>query len=75
MELTHTERTFYRKLFLRRYALLLQKVEQTYSITPESLQRLRSAVLSVDWAESRIDALLKRLTRIEDEDVDEDGNR
>ena len=53
------EQTFYRKLFLRRYALLLQKVEKTYSINPEIMTSLRKNILALDWIDVGVEKLIE----------------
>lgn len=57
------ESTFYRQLFLRRYALLLQKIEQTYSVDTDTQQRMRERILCLEW----VDRGIARLpTKIQD---------
>jgi hypothetical protein len=51
------ERTFYRKLFIRRYILLLEKAQRLYSIDESALTILHSRILSLDW----IDGCIARL--------------
>jgi hypothetical protein len=53
-------RTFYRQLFLKRYALLLQKVEDTYpSIHPLKKKQLQEKILCLSWVDPAIDKLLR----------------
>ena len=42
---------FYRQLFLRRYALLLEKAEHTFKIPKETMDLLRSRILTLDWVD------------------------
>ncbi len=55
------EQRFYRQLFLRRYALLLEKAEHTYKLPPETMDLLRRRILCLDWADAGIEKLGKRL--------------
>jgi hypothetical protein len=57
------EQRLYRQLFLRRYALLLEKVEHTYKLPPETMDLLRRRILSLDWADAGIEKLGKRLAK------------
>lgn len=52
------ERRFYRQLFLRRYALLLEKAEHTFRIPPEVMQDLRRRILTLDWVDRGVEKLL-----------------
>lgn len=54
------EHSFFRRLFLRRYALLLQKVEQTYphiAGNSELYARLRTHILNLTWIDAGVDRL------------------
>lgn len=55
------EQRFYRQLFLRRYALLLEKAEHTYKLPTDTMMQLRRSILSLDWADTGIEKLEKRL--------------
>lgn len=60
IRLQDSERSFFRQLFLRRYALLLQKVEQTYptvSNNPELQTRLRERILNLTWVDVGVDRM------------------
>ena len=50
---------FYRQLFLKRYALLLEKAEHTFRIPKETMEILRSQILTLDW----VDTGVRKLTR------------
>lgn len=63
--MTEEERTFYRKLFLKRYAMLLKKVEQVYTPSEDQLQTLQAKFLSLDWIDSAIDAIPSAHTSID----------
>lgn len=56
------EERFYRQLFLKRYALLLEKAERTYSIPKETMDALKRKVLSLDWVDPGV-ALLRQNQR------------
>jgi hypothetical protein len=59
------EQSFYRQLFLRRYALLLRKIEQTYPTVggdPELAARLRNMILNLTWVDRGVDRLQHFLT-------------
>lgn len=43
------QQAFYRKLFLLRYARLLQKAEQTYKLPPAVMELLRDEIMSLAW--------------------------
>jgi hypothetical protein len=59
------ERTFYRKLFIRRYTLLIEKVQRHYSLDAAAVTVLQSRVLALDWIDGCIAKLEKRLqTRV-----------
>ena len=54
------EQAFVRRLFLCRYARLLQKVEQTYpavSADPELQARLRERILNLTWVDVGVERL------------------
>jgi hypothetical protein len=53
-------RRFYRQLFLRRYALLLEKAEHTFHLPADVAQRLRSHILCLDWVDGGIELLEKK---------------
>jgi hypothetical protein len=55
------EHRFYRQLFLRRYALLLEKAEHTFRIPPETMGILRSHILSLDWVDTGVEKLEARV--------------
>jgi hypothetical protein len=57
-ELSHR---FYRQLFLRRYALLLEKAEHTFRLPADVVCRLRSHILSLDWVDGGIELLEQKL--------------
>lgn len=60
IQLQDSERSFFRQVFLRRYALLLQKVEQTYSsvgVDPELQKKLRERILNLTWVDVGVDRL------------------
>ena len=61
MSLQETESRFYRQLFLRRYALLLEKAEQTFHIPKETMDPLRRKLLSLDWVDEGVEKLGRRL--------------
>jgi hypothetical protein len=52
------EERFYRQLFLKRYALLLEKAERIYGIPKETMDILKRQVLSLDWVDPGV-ALLQ----------------
>lgn len=52
--MTEEELTFYRQLFLKRYAALLQKAEKAYKIDADKMQKLREIILNLDWIEDPI---------------------
>jgi hypothetical protein len=51
------QQAFYRKLFMIRYARLLQKAEQTYKLSPAVMDRLREEILSLDWIDRGVDSI------------------
>jgi hypothetical protein len=51
------QQAFYRKLFMIRYARLLQKAEQTYKLSPAVMDRLREEILSLDWIDRGVDTI------------------
>jgi hypothetical protein len=51
------EQTFYRKLFFRRYALLLQKVERTYGLSAEAVAAIRNQITNLDWVDVGVEKL------------------
>jgi hypothetical protein len=56
------ERTFYRRLIMRRYALLLQKVEEAYpSLNAETRNRLKERVLNLSWTDGAVEKLMSQL--------------
>lgn len=61
MELTEQEKTFYRKLFLRRYALLINKVESTYKLDPDVKKRLTDRLMCLDWVDVGVERLQSRI--------------
>lgn len=62
-ELGHneTERTFYRKLFIRRYTLLIEKARQKCDLSDDAVATLQSRILSLDWIDNCIVHLQLRL--------------
>ena len=48
------QRAFYRKLFMLRYARLLQKAEQTYKLPAAVMELLREEILSLDWIDQGV---------------------
>ncbi len=48
------EERFYRQLFLKRYALLLEKAERIYGIPKDTMVLLKRQVLSLDWVDPGI---------------------
>jgi hypothetical protein len=52
------EQTFYRKLFLRRYALLLEKVERTYKLDAETVAAIRKKIVCLDWVDVGVEKLI-----------------
>ncbi len=52
--MTEDELTFYRMLFLKRYTLLLEKVQTKYNIPPETMKILKERILSLDLFEYAI---------------------
>lgn len=48
---------FYRKLFMIRYARLLQKAEQTYKLSPAVMELLREEILSLDWIDQGVEPI------------------
>lgn len=52
------ERRFYRQLFLRRYALLLEKAEHTFHVSPETMRELRARILCLGWVDHGVEKLL-----------------
>ncbi len=52
------ERRFYRQLFLRRYALLLEKAEHTFRVSPETMRELRASILCLDWVDRGVEKLM-----------------
>lgn len=52
------ERRFYRQLFLRRYALLLEKAEYTFHIPPEIAHDIRRRILTLDWVDRGVEKLM-----------------
>ena len=61
---TSLENRFYRQLFLRRYALLLEKAEHTFRIPPETMRLLRSHILSLAWVDAGVEKLEARVKPI-----------
>jgi hypothetical protein len=52
------EERFYRQLFLKRYALLLEKAERIYDVPKDTMSVLKRQVLSLDWVDPGV-ALLQ----------------
>lgn len=48
------ERTFYRKLFIRRYTLLIEKVQRNYNLDAAALSVLQTRILALDWIDGCI---------------------
>jgi hypothetical protein len=67
-KMTEAERRLYRQLFLRRYALLLQKVEQSFPHSKDFMESLRRHILSLDWVDTGIHSLAMRLTLLQTTD-------
>ena len=57
------EETFYRQLFLRRYARLLEKAEQTFGLSRDTMEILRRQILSLDWVDPAIARIHTRPSR------------
>jgi hypothetical protein len=57
------DETFYRKLFLRRYALLLEKVERVYAPSDETKKAMKDTVLSLDWIDVGVQNLQGKLRK------------
>ncbi len=55
--MTEQELTFYRRLFLKRYALLVKRTEELYKLSPERVQQLQEKVLTIDWIDGAIERL------------------
>jgi hypothetical protein len=56
------ERTFYRRLIMRRYALLLQKVEQTFpGLDADTKARMKERVLNLSWTDEVVEKLMRQL--------------
>jgi hypothetical protein len=55
------EERFYRQLFLKRYALLLEKAERTYHIPKDTMDLLKRQVLSLDWVDPGVAILQSKL--------------
>jgi hypothetical protein len=56
------EQTFYRRLIMRRYALLLQKVEQTYPhLDADTRARMKERVLNLSWTDVAVAKLMGRI--------------
>lgn len=61
------ERTFYRRLVMRRYALLLQKVEQTFPhLDADTRVRMKERVLNLSWTDAVIEKLMRQLGQPEE---------
>jgi hypothetical protein len=55
---------FYRQLFLRRYTLLLEKVEHTYpSLPKETLADIRKKILSLAWVDVGVERIATHLAK------------
>ncbi len=54
---------FYRQLFLRRYALLLEKAEQVFRLSPDTMAELRKKILNLDWIDSGLEKLDAHLNK------------
>jgi hypothetical protein len=52
--MTEEELIFYRLLFMKRYAALLEKAEKTYKIDSDKMEYLRKKILNLDWMECAI---------------------
>jgi hypothetical protein len=61
MEFTEQEKTFYRKLFLRRYTLLINKVESIYKLDPDVKKRLTDRLMCLDWVDVGVERLQTRI--------------
>jgi hypothetical protein len=57
MELHELECTFYRRLFLKRYAMLIEKAAKQYAMTPEDVQHLKQRILCLDWVDAGVQKL------------------
>ena len=57
MELNEQEQSMYRRLFLKRYAMLIDKVEKTYGMSPEDVAQLKKRVLCLDWVDVGVQRL------------------
>ncbi len=55
--MTEQELSFYRRLFLKRYALLIKRTEELYKLSPEKVQQLQEKILTIDWIDGAIDRL------------------
>ena len=61
MEQRDLEQQLYRRLFLKRYAMLIDKVEKTYGLSPEDVAQLKKRVLCLDWADVGVQRLSQKL--------------
>lgn len=57
LDMEESAQRFYRQLFLRRYALLLEKAEHTFRLSPETMMDLRKKVLTLDWIDTGLEKL------------------
>jgi hypothetical protein len=57
MEQRDLEQQLYRRLFLKRYAMLIDKVEKTYGMSPEDVAQLKKRILCLDWVDVGVQRL------------------
>jgi hypothetical protein len=57
MEQRELEQQLYRRLFLKRYAMLIDKVEKTYGMSPEDVAQLKKRILCLDWVDVGVQRL------------------
>ena len=57
------EERFYRQLFLKRYALLLEKAERIYHIPKDTMDILKREVLSLDWVDPGVHILHEHMSK------------
>ena len=61
------ERTFYRRLIMQRYTLILKKIEETYpNLDIDTRNRLRERVLNLSWTDGVIEKLMVHLGSLSD---------
>jgi hypothetical protein len=52
--MTEQELWLYRKLFLKRYGMLLKRTQELYKLNPSQMDALQKTILDVEWVDRAI---------------------